>query len=413
MRLNHSPNIYVAYFWRNGGVAQRFEMLHLSFDFLNRFDEFDFVLFLKFDFPLHADDYDHYELMSQLELLFAADPDLFVLLTNRRRPPLKMESMDEYIYSFSCGYQNFQKLINECNLTWVEPHSFLFRLLDQMFSGKPSLNKVVVKQLPITEIATGNGNQCDVIIPHKGNNEFLDNLLYFLSHIKELNIYVGLDQDIEEDMTTIRETFFNTHFYSFSPNPVGPYVIRNKLINESSGNLLFFQDSDDIPCADRFTQLSNHILDSGCELCGSHEIKMDYYTQTIRAVRYPSNVTNSLKDGHGHSLLHPASGITRTAFYLCDTLSEERIYGNDTKFLYHSYFSLDDIQNVDEFLYIRRSHPDSLTHAAETSIISPARIALQARLVADFNLVKSGQLQLQSSSLRYVGPSFPFKAMKF
>jgi hypothetical protein len=227
----------------------------------------------------------------------------------------------------------------------------------------------------------------------------------------DLNIYVGLDQDVQ-DMADIQISFPSVNFYSFSPNPVGPYVIRNKLIEESSGNLLFFQDSDDIPCADRFSRLSNYMLDTGCELCGSHEVKMDYYTQTVRAVRYPSNVKNSLNEGHGHSLLHPSSGITRAAFFLCDKLSEERIFGNDTKFLYHSYFSLDDIQNVDEFLYIRRSHPNSLTHAADTNIMSSARIALQARLVADFNLIKAGRLNLQSSSLKYVGPRFPYKAYK-
>jgi hypothetical protein len=413
MRLNDNYSSYIAYFWKKDGLVYRSEFRYLSFDSFGKSDNFDFVLFLKFDLPFHVNDHNDVNLRSDLELLLDDEPQLFILLTNYQEPPSYMLSSDEFIYSFSCGYNNFIELLTQCNLNWSDSSTFLFILLDQMFKAESALNRVVVRQLPILNLMNCYSIKCDVIIPHKGSNHFLEQMLFFLKHIENLNVYIGLDQDITEEIINIRRRFSSAFFYNFSPNPVGPYVIRNRLIEESSSNLLFFQDSDDIPCADRFNRLSQHMQDYDCELCGSHEIQMDYYTKSIRAIRYPANVTSSLKNGPGHSLLHPSSGITRDAFYLCDRLSEERIFGNDTKFLYHSYFSLNNIQNVDEFLYIRRLHPNSLTHTAQTGLTSPARIALLERLIADFNMVKSGRLDLQSSSLGYIGPRFPYKAVRF
>jgi hypothetical protein len=112
---------------------------------------------LKFEFPFHVDDHDEVDLRSKLEILIARDPDLFVILTNRRNTPLIMESMGELIYSFSCGYKYLKELILQFNIQSVYPEKFLFILLDYIFTGRPSLKKVIVKQLPIAEIAHSPG----------------------------------------------------------------------------------------------------------------------------------------------------------------------------------------------------------------------------------------------------------------
>jgi hypothetical protein len=156
----------------------------------------------------------------------------------------------------------------------------------------------------------------------------------------------------------------------------------------------------------------NCMLEIGCQLCGSHELRMDYFDRTVRAFRFPANVKTALAKEPGHPLLHPTSAITREAFYSCGRLSEERTFGNDTKFLLHSFFVLNDIRNVDEFLYIRRRRPGSLTTATETMIGSPLRRSLLHNWNSDFEWVKRGLMPLESSSLTYQGPAFRFNVKK-
>lgn len=164
------------------------------------------------------------------------------------------------------------------------------------------------------------------------------NVLSFLPHISEEEIYVGIDQGLTEDLFQLKNDYANVSFYNFTPNPVGPYVIRNRLINLSDNELIFFQDSDDMPCSDRFERISDYMRKHDCQLCGSHELRLDYYNRTVQAVRFLTDVTAALKSGPWHSLLHPTSAITRKAFNECGKLSEVRIFGNDTKFLFNSFF---------------------------------------------------------------------------
>jgi hypothetical protein len=143
-------------------------------------------------------------------------------------------------------------------------------------------------------------------------------------------------------------------------------VVRNRFIEQSCNDLVFFQDSDDTPSTDRFDKIATYMKSSGCQLCGSHELRLDYYNRTVQAIRFPLDVIAALKTGPWHSLLHPSSAIMRDAYYECGKLSEEQTFGNDTKFLLYSYFVLNNIKNIDKFLYIRKKHPHSLTTAPGT-----------------------------------------------
>lgn len=253
---------------------------------------------------------------------------------------------------------------------------------------------------------------CDVIIPHRGNGFYLKNVLHFLSHIKGIVQYVGIDQKIDERVAQIIKKNTKISFYNFSPSPVGPYVVRNTLIDQGKNELIFFQDSDDFPCSDRFEQISDFMYHNGCELCGSHELRMDYYTKTVLAVRFPIDVTGALKRDPWHPLLHPSSAIDRKSFYACNKLSQERTFGNDTKFLRYCYFIMKNIKNIDEFLYIRKLHPNSLTTSPDTMIGSEIRENLLDLWNTDFELIKSGQLKLEDSSLCYEDSPFPFEFTK-
>ena len=410
MELPRDYRYYNVILWSRDGRIRCYAMYAFSLDFLN--ENFDYVLFLKFDVPLGVYNLKINELIEALERIYASDPDAFIMLTPRKKTPLYNESADEFIYSFSCNLFLFRALIRKYGKTEFQEISLLFEVLDQILGDNSGFKKILVRQLPIQHVPVTGPNECDVIIPHRGDVAYLKNLLSFLNQIKGIRVHVGIDQEITEELLKIKNNYPQTSFYGFAPNPVGPYVVRNWLIDNSSNGLVFFQDSDDTPCADRFGRLSTHMINNPCQLCGSHEIRLDYYHRNVRAIRYPVNVRSALDKSPGHSLLHPSSVITRQAFYQAGKLSEERIFGNDTKFLFHSYFILTDIQNIDDFLYIRRKRPGSLTTAVDTEIGSPVRVNLLNTWLREFGRIKYSMLKLENSSLEYEGTKLKFSVRK-
>lgn len=406
MNLNSD---YYSYYhiilWKKGGISRHYIMYLLSFEFLE--EDFEYIMFLKFDSSSGFSDTEIKMLIKSLEIIYDEDQNTFVILTQRKKTPIYTESADEFVYSFSCMLKHFKKTVSH-----YTSNNLLFELLDYIFKGTSDLNRIIIRQIPIQADPVLNINNCDIIIPHRGNNEFLKYVLLSLNRLTNLKVHVGIDQDISEEILKMKDDYRKISFYNFSPNPVGPYVIRNYLIDNSNSNLIFFQDSDDIPCADRFEKIANYMNERGCQLCGSHELRLDYFNKTIRAHRFPVNVMAALENGPGHPLFHPTSAITRKAFYLAEKLSEERTFGNDTKFLLHSFFLLNSIENIDEFLYIRRRHSDSLTTAQETMIGSPIRRKLLYNWNSDFTFVKSGEIKLEDSSLKYVGTQLKFTVTK-
>jgi len=411
--MNFSPDYYSYYniiLWKREAIFIHYRMYFLSFEFMD--EDFDYIMILKFEFSHAFSDLNIKQLTYSLQNIFNAQMNTFVILTNRKDPPIYTESADEYVNSFSCSFRHFKELISNFKRSEFHGKELLFTVLDQIFNGKSAFKKILIRQIPLQiEHVSANSN-CDVIIPHRGENAFLSSLLFFLHQLPNLHIYNGIDQDLTDDILKLRKKYPATEFYNFVPNPVGPYVVRNYLIDASNNNLIFFQDSDDIPCADRFDKIGDYMANTGCQLCGSHELRIDYFDQTVRAHRFPTNVGSALKAGPWHSLLHPSSAITRDAFYLCDKLSEERTFGNDTKFLLHSFFFLSSIYNINEFLYIRRRHPNSLITSPDTMIGSPIRKKLLHTWNHDFELIKYGELSLENSSLRYKGTKLKFNVKK-
>jgi len=370
----------------------------------------DYLLFLKFENSSFIPNIDC--LKESLEILLSENDRTFIILTPQKNPPKHTASEDECVYSFCCSLAFFNQTFNSSGKIRITSTDLLFTLLERITQGSSHFNKILVKQLPFSIKHIIPNADVDVVIPHRGENLYLRNVLHYLSYIKGTVGFVGIDQEIDKGIETILSHRPEISVYNFSPNPVGPYVIRNTLIDQGKSALIFFQDSDDLPCADRFQLLSEYMNRSGSALCGSHELRMDYYTKTVQAVRYPLDVTAALKYGPWHPLLHPASAIERKIFYECNKLSEERKFGNDTKFLLYSYFIINSISNINEFLYIRKRHPNSLTTSPATMIGSEIRRDLLRKWNTDFVLIKSNKLKLEDSSLCYQNASFPFDFWK-
>lgn len=407
------PDDYSEYnviLWTRNGNIVHYPVWFLNFDFLE--NDFEAILFLKFEPGHQMEQLSIPATVYQLDAIFMDHPHSFILLTPWKASPLHEDSADEMIYSFACNFHLFKNLLNSLGKNEFRAANFLFELLDVVLSKPSGFNKIFARQLPIQITPSCVSYPCDVIVPHKGNDSYLAKLLDFLAPLTQLNAYVGLDEQVTPRMNLMRKRYEQVTFYSFSPNPVGPYVIRNTLIDRSSSPFIFFQDSDDISCADRFEKLTQLMIEQDCMLCGSHEIRMDYYDKRVQAIRYPKNVIHALAESAEHALLHGASAIRRTAFYAGGKLSEERIFGNDTKFLLHSFFLFNNIQNADEFLYIRRKRPDSLTTSTHDQTGFQVRYRLWCEWSSDFELIKAGQLKLEDSSLTYKKSALSFEVNK-
>jgi len=373
----------------------------------------EYLLFLKFDNHTSFVIPNLQELITSLGDIYDKVDSPFIILTPKKYAPVYTSSEDEYVYSFSCKVSLFNSLAQHPRLNGkLDSNQILFLLLDILISEELDHEDIFVKQIPFVTDLSNSSCISDVIIPHKGNTMFLKNTLASLKHVKGLCISVGIDEEITSETKKVMNQFPQVAFYHFQPNPVGPYVIRNRLIECSGRNLIFFQDSDDISCRDRFEVITDYMSNNTCELCGSHELRLDYYNRTVQSVRYPLDVSYALSSGPWHALLHPASAISRRSFYHCGKLSEERIFANDTKFLLKCFFHLRTIKNVDEFLYIRRKHPESLTNLEDTKLDSPARRDLLGLWITDFEHIKHGYTELMDSSLIFIPNSIRYEYKK-
>ena len=99
---------------------------------------------------------------------------------------------------------------------------------------------------------------------------------------------------------------------------------------------------------------------------------------------------------------------SRRAFFESGGLSTHHVFANDTQFMLRAFFTMK-IRNVDEFLYIRRRHPKSLTNSPDTDFDNPLRRTLDAEWSWDFEAIKRGEIKLENSSLRPMRRAQPYR----
>jgi hypothetical protein len=204
---------------------------------------------------------------------------------------------------------------------------------------------------------------------------------------------------VTDDHRQIVETFPWVEFYSSEPCSNGPYVGRERLARSCATSIVVFQDSDDAPTLSRRRVLLSEMLESGADLIGSHELRLNEIERRVVAVRYPLNASAALAAGSGHALLLSASAIRSDTIQSAGGFSTIRTFNSDTEFVYRAFFS-SRIRNVDEFLYIRRIRAGSLTTAPETGHHSAARIEHTTALWEDFERIKRKELVLEDSALK-------------
>ena len=242
----------------------------------------------------------------------------------------------------------------------------------------------------------------DIIVPHYGKENLLQCSLRHIENCKKdnFNIFIGLDSYTPKCLLETQLLQLpKHHFYGFIGELYGPYYIDQYLIRQGNGEIIFFQDSDDISCSNRFSMIANTFSSTKAEYIGSHEIRLDEINKCVSLFRFPLDVNKAFVGKPGHALLHPTSAILRRKYEEVGGFSTDRRFGLDYEFLLRAYFTTK-IKNVDEFLYIRRRRMNSLTTADATGLDSSIRLHLTILMKDSFMKIKSGELKIENSDIR-------------
>lgn len=186
-----------------------------------------------------------------------------------------------------------------------------------------------------------------VIIPAYKTAQFIDECI---SSIQDAEILVGVDA-CEETLNHLKGRAGIRLFY-FTEN-VGPFVIKNTLINECSYNNVLFFDADDVLVEGAIPNIEG-------ALEGADYVKLSYVNFYTK------------KDEKGHKMRDAVIAINRNVFnklngfypWVCAADTEF------TKRLEHNKIKCNVIKDL---CYYRRLHGDNLTLSKETGYKSAIR----------------------------------------
>lgn len=339
---------------------------------------------------------------------FTKDSLSFSLLIPAKTPPNTVRRYDGEHHAFICTSHAWLHLMEF--LAKDEPRRWCFLILHRLMAGADSDINVTAIQIPVRLRSTnGTGaERVSIITPHRGTPAHLRTALLYSKMMTwgaPIELMIGLDSD---DLSTYVSLALaeQVKLYHCQPAPQGPYVIRQKLIEESTGEYILGQDSDDLPCADRLIVLMRALHDLNVDMVGSHEVEVNEMDFCVRVYRYPLDVSSVLsREGvQGVSsnalepFLHATALMKKSAFLSAGGFSTDRPIAYDSQFLLRAHFSMR-IANVNEFLYLRRVHREALTVAPETHNGNRLRQHLSSLWSTDFLAIKAGALLLENSSL--------------
>jgi glycosyltransferase involved in cell wall biosynthesis len=196
-----------------------------------------------------------------------------------------------------------------------------------------------------------------IIIPTYKNTEYIDECINSIlksgeNHSIELLIGVDACQETLHHIKTKEYPDF-VKFYYFNEN-VGPYVIKNSLLNiTNSENILFF-DSDDIITPDTIPNIINNLSKNDCVL-------LSFQTMT-------NNIVNNDE-------LNFAAGVFAIKKDLILKMNgfEPWKVSADSEFIKRLHKHTTKIHNLDTLGFYYRQHPNSLTKRRDTGMTSKLR----------------------------------------
>jgi hypothetical protein len=234
----------------------------------------------------------------------------------------------------------------------------------------------------------------DVIIPHRGLERHLRLCVDSIARQSATSsISVAIDQK-PRCAGFLRDIASESSIQAFhlAPNPVGPYVARHHLG-------WVWQDSDDISLRSRLAMLSDTAFSEDAGMVGSHELREHEVRRKVIAVRYPLDASAALaRAGPGHQMLFPTTMVRRDVFAAIGGFSTHRVFSLDVNFWLTASLHTR-LRNVDEFLYVRRRRPGSLTTRRDVGTDSAIRRRLREMRTADYLAVREGRVGIEDTSL--------------
>jgi hypothetical protein len=227
-------------------------------------------------------------------------------------------------------------------------------------------------------------------------------------------LFVGFDEAVTADHKAIVDAFPGVTFFSVRPHHVGPYVIRQFLINQSGADFIAFQDSDDAPCCRRLEVQLEAVISTGVDIVGCHELRIDDDAGIVQAIRFPTDVNAALNDVSAHVQLFPTTLVRRQALLHAGGFSTRRRYASDREFLLRANFD-HRISNVDAFLYVRFRHEGSLTTSPRSAPGSRYRRLFTEIWEKDAAAIRRGEKTIAGSALRprhFHNKSYYFEELK-
>ncbi len=335
-----------------------------------------------------------------LAAAWPAESTAFVVLVRYRRPPLLAARLDAHVRSWAAAPALLARLpAGGTPLLGVLDAAL--RLADVPILirqvGQPASLAAPPQQLPLRPTAW--------VIPHRGSARWLAECLARVGPQLRAGgdeALIGLDEPPTAAVVALRAAHLAAHpgcWFGVLRRPgVGPFVVRQRLAERTAAEWLLFQDSDDVPTANRAAGLGAAMQRRNLDAVGSHELRLDYVDQCVVARRFPLDASAALRVAMGHPAYLPTLLLRRASLAAVGGFSTHLRFGLDTQLLLRASFSWR-IGNVDEFLYVRRRWPGSLTTSPATALGSPAREIHRLRWWRDFTQVLAGERPLAASSL--------------
>lgn len=199
-----------------------------------------------------------------------------------------------------------------------------------------------------------------IIIPTFNNVQYIDECLTSIINngINNINleILVGIDacEKTKEYVINNKNKFKQTTFYYFNDN-VGPYVIKNTLVNKTKSDKILFFDSDDILVKNSLLTIHQYLK--------KHEyIQFNFLNFENKGLIK----TNIVKYAEG------VFAIDKKIFNELNGFRPWRCAA-DSEFRFRYEYKRKKTEKINQITFHRRIHPTSLTRTPETGLKSEFR----------------------------------------
>jgi glycosyltransferase involved in cell wall biosynthesis len=191
-----------------------------------------------------------------------------------------------------------------------------------------------------------------VIIPAYKATKYIDECISSINSDIEYEILIGVDACIETFNVAKKHECYNIRVFYFTEN-VGPYVIKNTLVDEAKYENILFFDSDDVLAEGTINRVNDILLQ--CEYA------------SLKYINFTNNINKQ-----GHMMNDAVICIKKALFNSLNGFYNWRC-GADTEFSKRLEHNNIKTKSFDGVCYYRRLCPTSLTHAKETGHGSPLR----------------------------------------